>query len=261
MIDEVRAYLNEALDYIQEHSVKREHIDWPTLWQEVFALAAQAQTLAETYPAIERALECLGDHHSFFRTPEQLQLLDDGKLQLTGVRAGYPEGIIGMVDPGSPADKAGVHVGERIETINHQPITALTHAQFRKLLRGAQLDLTLRAGEQGSSRSLHLQADAYEATWLPQGRRLEHNIGYLALPGLLCGEPEFDQVYAETTQQLIREIDSTPPRGWIIDLRRTLGGSVWPMWAGLGPVLGEGEIVSFVAPAEKVVVSFRSGQA
>jgi len=260
MIDEVRAYLNEALDYIQEHSVKREHIDWPTLWQEVFALAAQAQTLAETYPAIERALECLGDHHSFFRAPEQHQLLHDGKLQLTGVRAGYPKGIIGMVDTGSPAEKAGVHVGERIETINHQPITALTHAQFRKLLRGAQLDLTLRSVEQGASRSLHLQADAYEATWLPQGRRLEHGIGYLALPGLLCGKPGFNQIYTETTQQLIREIDSTPPRGWIIDLRRTVGGTMWPMWAGLGPVLGEGEFVSFVAPAEKVVVSFRSEQ-
>jgi carboxyl-terminal processing protease len=260
MIEEVRAYLNEALDYIQEHSVMREHVDWPTLRQQVFTLAAHAQTPAETYPAIERALECLGDRHSFFQVPGQEQLLDEGKLKLTGVRAVYPEGIIGMVDPGSPAEKAGVQVGERIETINHQPITALTHAQFRKLLRSAQLDLTLRSGGQGSSRSLRLQEDVYEATWLPQGRRLEHNIGYLALPGLLCGKPEFDQVYAETTQQLIREIDSTAPRGWIIDLRRTVGGTMWPMWAGVGPVLGEGEIVAFVAPAEKVVVSYRSGQ-
>lgn len=261
MTEEAQAYLNAALDYIQEHSVMREHLDWPTVRQQVTTLAAHAQTPAETYPAIEMALESLGDNHSFFTAPEQEHLFTEGKVVLTGIRAGYPEGIIGRVDPGSPAEQAGVQVGERIETINNQPVTALTFVQFRKLLRGGPLDLTLRSGEGRPSRALHLQTAAYEARWLPQGHRLDHDIGYLALPGLLAaGVQGFGQVYAQAIDQLICEIDATVTNGWIIDLRRHTGGNMWPAWAGLGPVLGEGEFVGFVAPGKKVMVSYHDGQ-
>jgi len=45
------AYLNEALDYIQENSIMKAHIDWQKLRQESLALVAQAQTATETYPA------------------------------------------------------------------------------------------------------------------------------------------------------------------------------------------------------------------
>jgi carboxyl-terminal processing protease len=74
MKEEVIAYLNDVLDYIQEKSVRREHINWQTLRQEAFALAADAWTKAETYPAIERALELLGDHHSMFFDPQRTPL-------------------------------------------------------------------------------------------------------------------------------------------------------------------------------------------
>src|SRR5690348_14278956 len=81
MTQEALAYVTEALDYIQAHSVRRASLDWAALRQEVLELAAGAQTPAETYPAIERALELLGDQHSFFRTPEQQRLLKEGKMK------------------------------------------------------------------------------------------------------------------------------------------------------------------------------------
>ena len=121
MTQEAMAYLNEALDYIQENSVRREHIDWQGLRQEVYVLAAHAQTKAETYPAIEKALELLGDHHSMFFDLEREQLKWKGKARRFGFRAAYPEGIIALIVPGSPADHAGLHVGDCIETIDEQP--------------------------------------------------------------------------------------------------------------------------------------------
>ena len=38
------------------------------------------------------------------------------------------------------------------------------------------------------------------------------------------------------------------PDGWIIDLRGNLGGNMWPMLAGIGLVVGGGDLGSFQAP-------------
>jgi C-terminal processing protease CtpA/Prc len=36
--------------------------------------------------------------------------------------------------------------------------------------------------------------------------------------------------------------------GWIVDLRSNGGGNMWPMVAGLGPILGEGPLGYFIGP-------------
>lgn len=260
MVQEAMAYLNEALDYIQEHSVKRENINWETLRQEVSALAAQAQTSADTYPAIKLALQLLGDHHSFFLHPQEAQLrMKQGQAKQIGLRAVHPEGIIGLVYPGSPAENAGLHAGDRIETLNGFPMAALSDTQFRTMLDGAQLDLTCRSASGEAVRSLHLRAAVCSVQRQPQGRRLAQNIGYVDLPGQPSAA--YSKTYAETVQQIIRDIDQTATHGWVIDLRRDTGGDCWPMRVGVGPVLGEGECAGFVSPGEKTAVFYRRGQA
>ena len=52
--------------------------------------------------------------------------------------------------------------------------------------------------------------------------------------------------FARRVQDLVVELDRRGPRGWIIDLRGNGGGNMWPMLAGIGPVLGEGRVGSFV---------------
>lgn len=42
-------------------------------------------------------------------------------------------------------------------------------------------------------------------------------------------------------QRIVAELDASHPSGWIVDLRGNVGGNMWPMLAGIGPVLGEGE--------------------
>jgi C-terminal processing protease CtpA/Prc len=48
------------------------------------------------------------------------------------------------------------------------------------------------------------------------------------------------QEYAESIQAQIRAADRADLAGWIVDLRGNTGGNMWPMIAGLGPLLGEG---------------------
>jgi carboxyl-terminal processing protease len=42
-------------------------------------------------------------------------------------------------------------------------------------------------------------------------------------------------------QQIIAELDKSHPLGWIVDLRGNVGGNMWPMLAGVGPLLGESD--------------------
>ncbi len=48
--------------------------------------------------------------------------------------------------------------------------------------------------------------------------------------------------------RLIEGIDTLGVCGWIVDLRDNPGGNMWPMVAGLGPILGEGVLGFFVDP-------------
>lgn len=260
MTQEAMDYFNEALDYIQGNSIKREQIDWQALRKEVFALVEKAQTPAETYPVIRMILERLGDNHSFFRDPEEERILKAGMAHNFGLVVVYPEGIIVIIFPGSPAEKSGLRVGDRIVQINGQPIGILTPKDRRMAFRADWLDLAVIPAGQEITRSVQLQSVLYSVAPLPQGQRITPSIGYLELPGIM-NSPENTQAYAQKAQQIIREMDQIALSGWIIDLRRNTGGNMYPMVAGVGPILGEGECISFVSSQGKKRVFYQNGQA
>ena len=82
----------------------------------------------------------------------------------------------------------------------------------------------------------------------PRGNLLEGSIGYLRLPGF-AGGSHMDRVeFAEDLQELIAELDASTDCGWIVDLRGNRVGNLWPMLAGLGPLLGDGEAGASVSP-------------
>jgi carboxyl-terminal processing protease len=58
--------------------------------------------------------------------------------------------------------------------------------------------------------------------------------------------PENDRqfiAYETKLQRIVADLDKSHPAGWIVDLRGNVGGNMWPMLAGIGPVLGEGDHV------------------
>lgn len=95
----------------------------------------------------------------------------------------------------------------------------------------------------------------------PYGQRLAHGIGYLDLPGFEASEQAAKQ-YVMLAQNAIRTADQAETCGWIVDLRNNDGGNMWPMLAGVGPILGEGMVGSFVYPdGIKQAWDYRDGQA
>jgi peptidase S41-like protein len=96
----------------------------------------------------------------------------------------------------------------------------------------------------------------------PRAELVDGRLGYVAVPSVAGGSPQSQVQFATRVQQLIKELDSPGTCGWILDLRRNTGGNLWPMLAGVGPLLGDGEAAASVYPdGRRVPVWYRDGQA
>ena len=75
------------------------------------------------------------------------------------------------------------------------------------------------------------------------------DIGYVRVTAFSSTVPNADTTFADEIERQIRSRDAPDLVGWIVDLRGNGGGNMWPMIAGIGPVLGEGVAGFFVPPA------------
>lgn len=64
------------------------------------------------------------------------------------------------------------------------------------------------------------------------------DIGYIRIPWVV-GNQEKLAAYITRVQTQIKERDRPGLKGWIVDLRGNIGGNMWPMLVGAGPILGE----------------------
>lgn len=252
------AYLTDALDLIQQHALNRDKVDWPAVRAQVLGPELTAQTTADTYPAIEYVLQQLHDNHSSLVRPDQAALALSPWTGAIGLTANYAERKVITVEAGSPADQAGVRAGDAIATLNDAPPEALDATRFfAQLYFGTGTKLGLRRGDMETF-TAEIRHDPVDPTSLVRGRRLPGNIGYIAIPPL--GVTPVYSYYAGIMQQIIRDVDQPPACGWVVDLQGNTGGSLWPMLAGIGPVLGEGVVGSAIGPDGSQSWSYRNGQ-
>ena len=64
------------------------------------------------------------------------------------------------------------------------------------------------------------------------------DIGYIRIPWVVGSQEKLD-AYIANVQAQIKERDKPGLKGWLVDLRGNMGGNMWPMLVGVGPVLGE----------------------
>lgn len=164
---QAQAYLDEVVGIMKANSINRLVIDWNSFTADVQSAAANAQTIAETYPAIRVALGLLGDGHSSFRTAQ------------------------------------GTWLSESNRTCTAPPIG----------------DITTRPTDIGYVRVRSFGGSAAQATR-----------------------------FAESLQDSIEANDHEGIGGWIVDLRGNSGGNMWPMIAGIGPLLGNDTTGFFITP-------------
>lgn len=97
--------------------------------------------------------------------------------------------------------------------------------------------------------SLEAVAHTPPTSTMPTGQLLEDSLAYLWIPSHAGGDHEADAAYADAVQTLIYKLAQGQPCGWIVDLRDNPGGNMWPMLAGLEPLIGAGRVGAFQPPA------------
>jgi C-terminal processing protease CtpA/Prc/N-acetylneuraminic acid mutarotase len=252
-------YLADALDFLRENSVRRDRVDWEGLQREAAARARDASAAADTYPAIRYALGRLGDPSARLSEPELAAPAQPADRAL-GISF-YSDRVITDVVPGGPAERAGVRTGDILEAVEGREVA--TPTEVRALVaRSESVHLTLRRAGQASPLTVTVVPGAVGALYRkPEGERLAEGIGYVELPSTNC-VGDACAGYAAAAQSAIRDLDRAPACGWIVDLRHDTVGSVFAMLAGIGPLLGEGDLGAFVyADGHRQVWSYREGQA
>lgn len=103
-----------------------------------------------------------------------------------------------------------------------------------------------------------------------QGRmlhRASESFAYVVIP--MCSSQYAEgkntalfQEFADKLHEIVIELHAEQPTGWIIDLRGNGGGDMWPMLAGIGAVLGEGQLGAFVsADGTRTSWQYKDGKA
>lgn len=80
----------------------------------------------------------------------------------------------------------------------------------------------------------------------PSGRSLPSGVHVIEVPALTSGTPEENLEYATHLRALLEAAAAAP--GLVIDLRNNTGGNMWPMLAGVAPLLGQRTVGAFVQP-------------
>jgi C-terminal processing protease CtpA/Prc len=236
-------YLDQALNWLEANSVTAAAVDWDTVRAEAMAMAGQPQTTADTYAAIEYAIDQLNDPEAFMTTPDR-SVWQSGGLGITAV---YPDNIIVDVKAGSPAAKAGIQVNDEVLAINGNPPAPQDNrpheVDFLYDALGQQtITLTLRRGAE--QWEVKVTEDQYTFESQPVSRAFaigQKTAAYLGLP-IDVGT----RLYPTDAQAAMAAVDSADTCGWIIDLRHTRGGDLWTYFAALSPILGEGHLGGFV---------------
>lgn len=98
---------------------------------------------------------------------------------------------------------------------------------------------------------------------LPEGHIVTvqgKNFGYVVLPRCSAKDNDGLLLYAADVRRILTDLTAQSPKGWIVDLRGNTGGNMWPMLAGIGPILGDGSVGSFVANDGNVSWFYQDGK-
>lgn len=164
------------------------------------------------------------DPYSRYYGPDEVAAVEretTGHYQGIGVVFAQPtsEARVLYTLPGSPAEKAGLRVGDQILRCAGREVPGLAAGELRKLLgdrdRGP-VELALRARD-GSERSVKIGQDALVDPTVRHVRQLGGGVGYLAITAFSQETPnEFDAS--------VEELRAGGLAALVLDLRGNLGG-------------------------------------
>lgn len=165
---------------------------------------------AEAAAYLDQAIMLLRDHHINSAKADWPRLTAQAHAEIAGART----------------------PGDTYPAIRHLIADlGVRHSFFMPPPTQAQIDAATKAGPTGM----------VAGTAMPASALLDGRVGLVRLPGLDTfspGGPERGKTYPRILRAALQQLDQAPLCGWIVDLRGNGGGNMWPMLAGLDPLLG-----------------------
>jgi carboxyl-terminal processing protease len=174
---------------------------------------------------VQGMLRQLGDPHSTWLSPERLQrLMERTQANYAGVglqvdiRDQWPTVL--SIFPGSPAERAGIEIGDRIVEVKGQPTRGWTVDETVRAVRGTpgtSVPLVIERPGTAMHAALTVAREAIHLRAVRRAMLLEGGTGYVDVN-------EFSEV---VTQELVAAVDSlvkAGATGLVLDLRGNPGG-------------------------------------
>ncbi|MGH9847507.1 MAG: S41 family peptidase [Blastocatellia bacterium] len=192
------------------------------------------------------------DPYSAYLLPQQVKEYKEGKIGVdtTGIVVGQYSlfAYVIAVVPNSPADKAGLRVGDVIEYIDGHATRDLDLYDVRSLLAGtpgSSVELTIIGRKPDK---LKLVRGAVP-TVSPEIRTLEQQVGYIKVPILNKGQ-------ADTVAAAVKDVIKKGAKSIVLDLRGSAGGDLKEGVAVADFFLKQGTIAKVIGRKDKVVATF-----
>lgn len=187
----------------------------------------------------------LGDKYSVYYTKEEYQAMIkrlDGEY--TGIGIGFTQDtedlsmVVQAVKEGTPAEKAGLKIGDKILSIDGKSVTSMSTSEMSDMIQSNQdKEITLvvkRTGEPGTM-FLRLTPEKIVEQSV-EGRMLDAKIGYLKINS-------FTKNATAQFEEVLKSLQSSGMQRLVIDLRDNPGGLVQSCTDILRKILPKGILV------------------
>jgi carboxyl-terminal processing protease len=192
------------------------------------------------------------DPYSAYLLPQQVREYKEGRINVdtTGIVVGQYSlfAYVIALAPNSPADKAGLRVGDVIEYIDGHATRDLDLYDVRSLLAGApgsSVELTIIGRKPEKIKVIRGAVPA----GAPETRALEQQIGYVKIPILGRGQ-------SETVAAAVKEVIKKGAKSIVLDLRGSAGGELKEGVAVADFFLKQGTIAKVIGRKDKVVATY-----
>ena len=148
--------------------------------------------------------------------------MNAGSYNGIGASIEYFEGkhIVVMLYEGSPADKAGIKIGDEVNTINGVDVVSKTDAEFGRLLKGQKgTNVKLQVYRPGTDKKLDFNVgrDVVKTPTVPHTGMVKGDVGYVQLT-------EFNATASKEIKTAVLDLKDKGMKKLIIDLRGNGGG-------------------------------------
>jgi carboxyl-terminal processing protease len=167
----------------------------------------------------------LGDPNSQYLTPEHLKRLREattGTYSGVGVSLDLRDGwlVVTHVRVGTPAERAGMIIGDRLVELNGKSLHNWSPAEARKAIQGAEgtrLNFAIERGSTTAKIPLKLEREEIHVTAVTRATVLDNNVGYFLVS-------TFNDSTALDVAHAMDSLSASGARRFIIDLRGNPGG-------------------------------------